>query len=73
MWKYNIVDTVVPAFDTIVVSNDGEFIDSDSQTEKTMYQGQTPQTFKINKFMTYYDNLSESDKKILTDACKILF
>lgn len=68
--KYNIVDTVVPAFDTIVVSNDGEFIDS-IPDRKTMYQGQTPQTFKINKFMTYYDNLSESDKKILTDACKI--
>ena len=61
--KYNIIDTVVPAFDTIVSSEDGKFISS--------IQGQTPQTFKINKFMEYYNKLSEEEKNILTDACKI--
>ena len=68
--KYNIIDTVVPAFDTIVSSEDGKFISS-IPDRKTMFQGQTPQTFKINKFMEYYNKLSEEEKNILTDACKI--
>lgn len=68
--EHNIVDTVVPAFDTIVVSEDGEFISSIPDRKK-MYQGQTPQTFRINKFMNYYNNLSDEQKNILTDACKI--
>ena len=68
--KYNIIDTVVPAFDTIVVSKDGKFISS-IPDRKTMFQGQTPQTFKINKFMEYYNKLTDEEKNILTDACKV--
>ena len=68
--SYNIIDTVVPAFDTIVVSEDGNFISS-IPDRKTMFQGQTPQTFKINKFMEYYSKLTDEEKNILTDACKI--
>lgn len=67
---YNIVDTVIPSFDTIVISEDEKFISS-IPDRKVMYQGQTPQTFKINKFMNYYNNLSIEEKNILTDACKI--
>ena len=37
-----------------------------------MYQGQTPQSFNINLLKNSYYNLSDEDKKILTDACKIL-
>lgn len=68
--KYNIVDTVIPSFDTIVISEDGKFISS-IPDRKIMYQGQTPQTFKINKFIEYYTNLSDDQKNSLTDACKI--
>lgn len=68
--EYGIVDTVVPAFDTIVISDEGKFIDS-IPNRSTMYQGQTPQTFNINKFVNYYNNLTEDEKNILTDACKI--
>lgn len=68
--KHNIVDTVVNAVDTIVVSDDGEFISS-IPNRKIMYQGQTPQTFKINKFIEYYNKLSTEEKNNLTDACKI--
>lgn len=68
--KYGIVDTVVPAVDTIVTSKDGEFIDL-IPDRKTMYQGQTPQTFNINKFVKYYGELTSEEKNILTDACKI--
>ena len=36
-----------------------------------MYQGQTPQSFKISILKKLYNELSEDEKKILTDACKI--
>ena len=36
-----------------------------------MYQGQTPQSFKALKLRTLYNALSDAEKEILTDACKI--
>lgn len=68
--KYGACDTVVPAIDTIVVSNDNEQI-SDIPNRKFMYQGQTPQSFKISLLKKLYNELTEEEKEILTDACKI--
>lgn len=68
--EYGAVDTVSPAVDTIVVSNDGEFI-TDIPERNKMYQGQTPQSFKITLLKELYGSLSEDEKNILTDACKI--
>lgn len=67
---YGACDTVIPAVDTIVVSNDKEQISSIPDRD-TMYQGQTPQTFKINLLKGLYKQLKPSEKNILTDACKI--
>ena len=64
------VYTVIPATDTIVESKDGEFL-SNIPERKIMYQGQTPQTFNIKKLMKTYESLTEEEKDILTDACKI--
>lgn len=64
-------DTVVPATDTIVESTDHEFISS-IPDRSVMYQGQTPQSFKAKKLKELYLGLSEDEKKILTDACKIM-
>ena len=36
-----------------------------------MYQGQTPQSFKILKLKELYNKLSNNEKSILTDAAKI--
>ncbi len=36
-----------------------------------MYQGQTPQSFKILKLKSLYESLSDEEKEILTDAAKI--
>ena len=36
-----------------------------------MYQGQTPQSFKVNEFIKTYDTLTYEEKEILTDAAKI--
>ena len=68
--KYGAVDTAIEAIDTIVESKDNEFI-SDIPRRDIMYQGQTPQTFSIKKLKELYNELSEEEKSILTDACKI--
>ena len=68
--KYGAVDTVIEAIDTIIQSEDGEVI-SDIPVRDTMYQGQTPQSFNIKKLTEHYNSLSEEQKRILTDACKI--
>ena len=38
---------------------------------KFMYQGQTPQSFKINLIFDLYNDLNDEEKATLTDACKI--
>lgn len=68
--KYDACDTVVAATDTIVASTDGNII-SDIPERRLMYQGQTPQSFKISLLKGLYKDLSEKEKRILTDACKI--
>lgn len=68
--QYGAVDTVVPAVDTIVVSENGEVI-SEIPNRAQMYQGQTPQSFRINLLKQMYESLSADEKKVLTDACKI--
>lgn len=65
------VDTVIPAIDTIITSKNGEDIESIPLRDE-MYQGQTPQSFNINSLRYNYNKLSEDNKKLLTDACKIM-
>ncbi len=64
------VDTVVPAFDTIVEVKDNNTI-SNIPIRKHMYLGQTPQTFNVDTFIKVYTTLTEEEKNILTDACKM--
>jgi D-ribitol-5-phosphate cytidylyltransferase len=61
---------VVEAYDTIVQSDDGQFLTQIPKRD-IMYQGQTPQSFKIKKLVELYESLTEEQKSILTDACKI--
>lgn len=68
--KYGACNTVVPCVDTIVVSKDHENI-SEIPERKFLYQGQTPQSFNISLLKKLYADLSDSEKNILTDACKI--
>lgn len=69
-YKHDACDTVIPATDTIVESMDGKAI-SNIPNRNFMYQGQTPQSFKVNKLKTLYSDLTDEEKDILTDACKI--
>jgi D-ribitol-5-phosphate cytidylyltransferase len=64
-------DTVIPATDTIIQSKDGAYI-IDIPERKSLYQGQTPQSFKINLISNAYLNIPEEERNKLTDACGIL-
>ena len=68
--KYGACDTVIPATDTIVESVNGKTIES-IPVRDYYYQGQTPQTFNINKLYNLINSLTEDEANILTDACKI--
>lgn len=70
MEQCDACDTVIPATDTIVESLNHEDI-STIPDRKFLYQGQTPQTFKAKKLKYLYENLTEEEKNILTDAAKI--
>lgn len=70
--EYGVCDTVVSATDTIVQSEEEGFI-TDIPVRKTMYQGQTPQSFKIGLFDEVYNSMSEEELDIVTDACKMFF
>ena len=68
--EYGATDTVIPSTDTIVESDDGKLISS-IPNRKKMYQGQTPQSFKVKELREVIDSLTKEEKNILTDACKI--
>jgi len=63
-------DTVIPATDTIVQSSDGELIGA-IPPRSEYYQGQTPQSFKAVMLKRLFAELSDDEKAVLTDACKI--
>lgn len=68
--KYGATDTVIPATDTMIRSVEGEFID-DIPVRSELYNGQTPQSFRIDWFENDFNALSDEQKKVLTDACRI--
>ncbi len=68
--KYGACDTVVPATDTIVQSDDEKCIANIPERSK-FWHGQTPQSFLAVKFKELYESLTEEEKGILTDAAKV--
>ena len=68
--RYGACDTVISAIDTIVISENNKII-KEIPNRQYMYQGQTPQSFKILELKKLYNELSKEEKEILTDACKI--
>ena len=68
--EFGACNTMMPATDTIVESKDNQLV-SNIPKRKYMYQGQTPQSFNLNKLKSFYDDLTEEEKQNLTDACKV--
>lgn len=67
---HDAVDTVYAAIDTIIMSKDGKTI-SRIPNRKQMYQGQTPQSYRVSVLKTLYESLSKEEKKGITDTCQI--
>ena len=70
--KFGVCDTVVGSTDTIVQSEEDGFI-TNIPVRSTMYQGQTPQSFRIGLFEEVYSSMTEEELDIVTDACKMFF
>lgn len=68
--EHGSTDTVIPAYDTVIRSIDGESI-AEIPVRDELYHGQTPQSFRVGWFEEDYNSLSDENKSILTDACKI--
>lgn len=69
--RYEAVDTVIPATDTIVRSDSGKVITSIPDRAK-MYMGQTPQSFRRTTYTKIYESLSNDYLERVTDAARIL-
>lgn len=67
--QFGACDTVIPATDTIVESLEGEVISS-IPPRSVLYQGQTPQSFKLMLLKRCLEALSQAERDALTDACK---
>ncbi len=70
MLRFGATGTVIPATDTVFQSENGQVIDSIPDRSE-LYQAQTPQCFGALKLREYYESLSDEEKNILTDGCKI--
>ncbi|AVL00652.1 IspD/TarI family cytidylyltransferase [Pediococcus inopinatus] len=63
------VDTVVPAIDTIVRGEKDQA--SEIPIREYMYQGQIPQSFNIKCLKKAFNQLTNAQKAVLSDSCKI--
>lgn len=68
--KHGVCDTVIPATDTIVCSENNMYI-TDIPVRSKVYQGQTPQSFRIGLFEKVYNEMPEEELSMVTDACKM--
>lgn len=67
--RFGACDTVIPATDTIVVSENATSI-LEVPDRRNLYQGQTPQSFNLSKLKKILTSLNNEEKELLTDACK---
>lgn len=68
--KYSACNTVIPATDTILVSSDGQFIDS-VPPRSTVYHAQTPQSFNAKRLYELCKGLPDEVFASLTDGCSV--
>ncbi|MDR1364335.1 MAG: 2-C-methyl-D-erythritol 4-phosphate cytidylyltransferase [Oscillospiraceae bacterium] len=69
--KFGACDTCVCSHDTIIESDQNKSKILNIPDRKFMFLGQTPQSFNMQKLKRLYNNLSDKEKSILTDACRI--
>ena len=69
--KYDAVDTVIKASDTIVRSVNEETI-NDIPARNELYQGQTPQSFKLSLILDAHEYVKTHEVNNVTDDCKLV-
>lgn len=69
--KYGAVDTVVPASDTIIKSNDEQTI-GEILNRSELYQTQTPQTFEFGLIKKAHERALKDNVPNVTDDCKLV-
>lgn len=72
MAEYDAVDTVIPAVDTIVRVDNGTQEIVEIPVRDAMYQGQTPQTFNVQKLQKTFNTIDDETKQLLSDSCKLM-
>lgn len=69
--KYDAVDTVIKASDTIVRSLDEQTI-NDIPVRSELYQGQTPQTFKLSLILEAHEKAKNGELPNVTDDARLV-
>ncbi|TMX34358.1 2-C-methyl-D-erythritol 4-phosphate cytidylyltransferase [Vibrio sp. Hep-1b-8] len=68
--EHHVVDVAVPCTDTIIKVRNG-FI-SDIPNRNQLYQGQTPQAFRMLTLSKAYERLVEDPQALVTDDCGVV-
>lgn len=68
--KYGACNTCIPAVDTMLLSDDGEFISSVPDRSR-LFHAQTPQSFDAKKLYELIMKIPEDDFRLLTDGCSV--
>lgn len=69
--RYGACGTAVPAESRFLESPDGRTLRT-IPDKNTLYQAQTPQSFKAVRLRECYRSLTDEEKAVLTDACRIM-
>ena len=69
---YDAASAVVPAVDVIFKSNEYGNLE-DIPLRKNLVHAQTPQSFKINKFLEIYDDLKDEEIEKLDEAMMLFY
>ena len=68
--RYGAAEVAIAAVDTTVLSQDGETI-THTPDRQTVYQVQTPQTFRMSELKRAFASLTDEQKQRLTDGASI--
>lgn len=68
--KYGACNTAIPAVDTMLLSTDGEFIDSVPDRSR-LFHAQTPQSFDAGKLYGLIEKTPRDIFEMMTDGCSV--
>ncbi|MCF7806283.1 MAG: 2-C-methyl-D-erythritol 4-phosphate cytidylyltransferase [Simkaniaceae bacterium] len=69
--RYGAVDTCIPATDTLIQSREGDTIEA-MPSRSSLYQGQTPQTFRLDLILKAHEWALSKELVDQTDDCRLV-